>query len=753
MTLSERWSVQALVQRSYARPRVVLLGWAMGLVLAGLQWRHLEIDTTIGSALDRSGQPWANYERSLDLFGGDEFVTIALAPADAPFAEASLKEVLAISDLLEGLESVRRVDSLSTVPLIRSDEDGALQINPGLTVDVASSAAGRGRLAELVRRDAVVRKSLVSGDGTVFGVNVVFDDDVDGDRESVVAEIETSLAEFDGTVMSGVPVVRAEAGTLTRSEIGRLVPLTVAAVALVLIVAFGRARAAIPALAVGGIGAGGCLAAMALAGVPLSFSTAVLPSVILALSCAYSMHFLAAESRSGDREATESALREVAGPVALSGTTTALGFVSMATTSVSLIRDLAVFGAFGVVVSTIACLTIVPAVLSLRPPAGDRRPRIPRVIESEIGPRWTDLIVRHRRAVILFWFVIVGLCVVGLTHLHVSSDVIEWFPAEGELRRSHAEITERLSGITPVNVVVNPPEGMSAATPEMVQRIAGFSEALEAHPTVGKALSIAAPLAMMHRELGQGDGESVPRDPEVVAQYLALLDGVEQLDDVVTPSRDVANVLLRLDDNSSASILALADWAEIWWAEHGTPGSSVDVTGIMYEFARAQDEISWAGIRGAALALATIALLVMAYFRDLRFLLVAVVINAVPVAVILGVIGWMGIALDAATVCVASLAIGIAVDDTIHALAEVRSASPGSGGAEDPVRFGLPRVMSPLILSTVAIASGFGVLATSSIALVSGLGLAMCAAVVACLLADLSLLPSLLAADPQQRRN
>ena len=96
---------------------------------------------------------------------------------------------------------------------------------------------------------------------------------------------------------------------------------------------------------------------------------------------------------------------------------------------------------------------------------------------------------------------------------------------------------------------------------------------------------------------------------------------------------------------------------------------------------------------------------------------------------------------------------GLGGNDTIHALAEVRSAPPGSGGAEDPVRFGLPRVMSPLILSTVAIASGFGVLATSSIALVSGLGLAMCAAVVACLLADLSLLPSLLAADPQQRRN
>lgn len=731
---------------------MVLVAWALVLLFAGVELRNLKIDTTIGSALDKAGEPWADYQRSLTLFGGDEFVSIALAPSEEPFSKRSLKTVLALSDELEQLGSVRRVDSLSTVALIRSEADGSLLVSPALTDEAVTSAHARSKLAEQVRRDRIAYRSLVSEDGRVFGVNVVFDEDVDGDRESTVSEIAAVLSYFDGAVMSGVPVVRAEAGLLTRSEIVRLVPGTVVAIAIILALSFGRARATIPALAVGGIGTATCLAAMAAAGTPLSFSTAVLPSVILALACAYAMHFLTAESRSIGRADTALELKAVAGPVALSGCTTALGFISMGTTNVSLIRDLAVFGALGVFVSTVACLTIVPALLSMLPATGERTPRILGALEMRIGPAWTEAVLRRRKPILFCWLAALLACVVGLSRLQVSSDVIEWFPPGGELRASYAQVTDRLSGITPVNVVVSPPAGSSAVSPEMVRRLAAFSAAAESHPAVGKSLSIADPLAMMHREIGDGDGLSLPSEASLISQYLALLDGVEQLDDVVTPTRDAANVLLRLNENSSEDIRAVEEWVRRWWVLHGVPGSKVDVTGIMYEFARAQDSIAWAGLRGAALAFVTIALLVAAYFRDARFLLAAVVINAVPVAVIMGVIGWLRVPLDAATVCVASLAVGIAVDDTIHALAEIRSASEPGKAFEKSVMVALPRVMTPLVLSTLAIGAGFGVLATSSIALISGLGLAMCAAVAACLLADLSLLPSLLAGRSQPMR-
>jgi hypothetical protein len=338
----------------------------------------------------------------------------------------------------------------------------------------------------------------------------------------------------------------------------------------------------------------------------------------------------------------------------------------------------------------------------------------------------------------------------GLSRLNVSSDVIEWFPEESELRQSYSEIRRRLSGITPVNVLIEPPLGTSAVSPPMVAATANFSRELERNPMVGKSLAVSDPLALLHRELAGAENYAVPSTERLINQYMLLLDGVEQMDDVVTRNRDSTNVLIRLNDNSSRAIFEFSTWAERWWQTHGVPGARVGVTGIMFEFARAQDAIALGAVSGLAIALLTVGLFVIAFFRNAWLSLVTMVANAVPVATIMGALGWMGIPLDAATACVASLSIGIAVDDSIHVVSEYRITSSTTGSGRAALTSSVTRVLPALVLTTVAVLIGFGALWTSSIALVSSLGVMMCASVSVCLLADITLLPALLAIEGQR---
>jgi predicted RND superfamily exporter protein len=106
--------------------------------------------------------------------------------------------------------------------------------------------------------------------------------------------------------------------------------------------------------------------------------------------------------------------------------------------------------------------------------------------------------------------------------------------------------------------------------------------------------------------------------------------------------------------------------------------------------------------------------------------------------------GLVGIALDAATVCMGSLALGIAVDDTIHVATGYRDGLERGSKPVEALDRCFERVLPPLVFTTVAIAAGFAVLGLSEFSLIRNLGLVTSALVGLCLLADVTLLPALL---------
>jgi predicted RND superfamily exporter protein len=251
-------------------------------------------------------------------------------------------------------------------------------------------------------------------------------------------------------------------------------------------------------------------------------------------------------------------------------------------------------------------------------------------------------------------------------------------------------------------------------------------------------------LRQLHAAFAGVPDAGLPQDAALIEQYLLLLSSVDRMQDVLRTDHAGANVMLRVDDNSSDNLLDVARGAEAWWRAHGLAGVTARATGIMFEFARAEDEIALGQIRGLAASLLVIGGLALLIFRSRRVAAIAMIPDAVPLALTFGFMGLAGIPLDAATVLVGCLALGIAVDDTVHVL---------SGFVEHPRHRDDPRqaladtfrrVLPPMLLTTIAIAIGFGVLGLSDFAVTRNFGLLTAATVVVALLADLTLLPALL---------
>jgi len=356
-----RW----LVRLGVLHPRVTLLVWMCVAVVATPGVMLIKIETSTDSVLDQHSEAWSYYRSSQRRFGGDEILTI-LIEGDAPFDRAALEDVRGLTRQLEQVEGVRRVDSLASVPLVWSEPGGELHLDPGLNSGLASDPQGWASFEARVRRDRIAPRSLISADEKAFAINVILEQGAEAEYARVFSEIDRVLGGRSAWV-SGVPVFRTQADLRTRAELLTFIPLTLLCAAVVLFAMFRSIVAVVVPLVTSATACWVVLGTMGGAGVPITIATVLLPSIILALSCAYAMHMLSAGRGCRTRVELAGALDPIALPVALSGLTTSVGFVAISAVRIDAIEAVGTYGALGVLVITASTLTALPALLALAP--------------------------------------------------------------------------------------------------------------------------------------------------------------------------------------------------------------------------------------------------------------------------------------------------------------------------------------------------------------------------------------------------
>ena len=253
-------------------------------------------------------------------------------------------------------------------------------------------------------------------------------------------------------------------------------------------------------------------------------------------------------------------------------------------------------------------------------------------------------------------------------------------------------------------------------------------------------------------------GPELPSDRASIEQYLLLLEGTERLEDVITADRTAANVLVRANTNGSRHLLGIAEKAEAWWQEHGVAGVDAYATGSMFEIARSEDAIALGQTQSLGLDVFVIALILLFALGSVRLAILALVPNVLPVGLMFGFMGFSGISLDLGTVFVSNLAVGIAVDETIHLVTAFSRDRARGRTPIEALRSAMESVVPALLLTTVVIAAGFLVLALSDFRFTRNLGLLTAAVMFLCVASNVTLLPALLlrfggsSASPEPQR-
>lgn len=697
--------------------RRVLGGLALAVLLAllGLIPPRPAVDNSVSNWLDSQRPSVQAYARFRALFGSDEVYVARLSGPDrvAVLQQARALEAVFLKDPL-----IEHVMGPGTV--FEDEVEVLLDADLADPVTVAGMRLGTplNRGLELLQLDPPQVTIFALGRIAPPSARVALDAAIDQQRAAARAQ---GVALW----VAGNPALNLALDRAGRSVQTHALPLLVGVCVVLLLVATRSVLLTLATLPCVGLAVLATQGALGWAGLPSNLVVDIAQPLIFVLLLASAMHVLTAwqDARRAGVEVSEAGWRAVRtkGPaIAMALGTTAIGFASLAVADLMPIRVFGALAAGGLVLGLGVVLGVLPAALTL---VG----RWARVRPVGAAGRWADAAVRlgwrRRGAVILGGATIIMLGAVAFPFLATDPHAIHYFAPDHPLRHDHEAIERAGLGLATVEVIVEADE--SLLTPSRLDRLDAFADEIATLPGVQRVMG--ASVLLRDANVRAGGIDAIPAGP-VIAEVQATTgseqfiraDGRALRFSLLVQTLDAAG-LARLKEGITAKAQSLAQMR-------------LTVTGNYGLLLEAQQGLLDTLVFSLLLTAVLIELLILLTLRDLRLALAAILPNALPVAANFAVMIALGIPLDVGTCMTAAVALGIAVDDTLHVLVAWRHDARGMARSTGRA----------LIWTTTIIGAGFLALLSADFGPTRHFGLLCATAMATAVIADLVLLPALL---------
>jgi hypothetical protein len=286
--------------------------------------------------------------------------------------------------------------------------------------------------------------------------------------------------------------------------------------------------------------------------------------------------------------------------------------------------------------------------------------------------------------------------------------------------------------------------------PDMIQRIQRIRNWAALRPEVIRTLSYGDMLHESYALLtGDPDARSEPFKSEKQVKGLVTMMSQRNpspLSDWLTEDGKKARVQFKLRDVGAQATMRFLDTLEkIIDLELGDdPTLSVSFTGEAYTGSRGQTAVVRDLFGSMVSAVVLIVLLLTFFFRSVRLGLLSIPPNLIPLVATMAYMVWREIPLNVSTVIIFSISLGLAVNGTIHVLARFREEMRTGIGREAALVRASRGTGRAIVISSVTLMAGFGVLLLSSFIPVRNFGELVAVTIGGCLVATMVVLPPLL---------
>ena len=740
---------------------LVLLGAVLLAVLVGSGASRLEFSTNYRVFFSDANPELQAFEDLQNTYTKNDNFFFAVEPKSGEAFDRDT--IAAVEELTEAAWQIPytiRVDSVSNFQHTYAIEDDLV------VEDLVQGAVDRDASFLEARRDValsepLLRNQILTGDGVVTAVNVVLqypEKDLMEVPEAV--EVARALqadieAKYPGLTihLTGVSMLNNAFAETGMTDGATLMPLMFLVIFLLTWLIIRSLAATFSTLLVIGLSTTVAMGVAGFFGVKLTPIAMSAPIVILTLAVADSIHILMSlKSLMREGMAKTDALVEAVRinflPVTITSLTTIVGFLSLNFSDSPPYWHLGNITAVGILAAWIFSITVLPAALSL----------LPYKVKQKAGADWSvkamdrlaDFVIRRYRALLVGVGLPTMALIAFIPTLDFNDQWVEYFDERIEFRVDSDNAMNHF-GLYPIEYSIPAAGPGGISEPEYLENLEAFTRFLREQEYVTHVYSLSDIMKRLNRNMHADDDRyyQIPDDRDLSAQYLLLYElslpyGLD-LNDRINVDKSATRVTATIEQATSAETKQFFRDVDAWQQQnlptymHAKPTSAA----VMFTYISERNMENM--VTGTIIAIAAIAVIMMFALQSVRLGTLSLVPNGLPILTTFGAWALLVGEVGFSVATVASISLGIIVDDTVHWLSKyVRARDERNLGVEDSIRYAFHNVGMAIVVNTVILAAGFLVMTTSAFKMNVDLGLMTILSIVGALILDFLLLPALL---------
>ncbi len=752
----------SIAQYATRHPWLVLLMCfiVVGVLSSGV--KHLAFSDNYRVFFSDENPELMAFEKFQDNYSKNDNILIVIHPKNGTvFTPSTMSAVEGLTDAGWKLPFSSRVDSVTNFQNTWSEDDDL--IVEDLIVGAAEMSNKQlQRIGDIALAEPLLNGSLLNADATVTAVNITFQfpqlsltevpDTVAKARE-LVAQFNTDNPDLE-VYITGLTMMNNAFAETGQADGKQLMPIMFAVLLLMIFIILRSVSTIIATLLVIIFSTFSTLGFAGFSGVELTPISMMAPIVVMTLAIADSIHILLSMVELMRRgmskvDAIIESVRINFQAVTLTSLTTMIGFLALNYSDAPPFWHLGNMTAFGILIAFLASITALPAVMRLLPlkvKVSNHQQAVNPVVKMT-----AQLVTRHYKPVL----VLTVLFSIGMTSFisrnEINDSFVRYFDESIQFRTDTDFTTKHLSGGYSLEYSFDSLGEGGINETEYLRGLEDFTDWLRIQPEVDHVASYSDIIKRLNKNM-HSDEDSwyrIPEDRDTAAQYLLLYEmslpfGLD-MNNRITMDKSASRLTVTLGEMTTVDTHEFIDRADNWIKANLPHSMQSHPTGATVMFSNIFTRNTESMLSGNVLAIGMITLILMLSLGSLRYGLLSIIPNTIPILITFGIWGVTVGEVGLAAAGVSATALGIIVDDTVHFLTKFLRARREYGYSRaDSVHYAFNMVGSALLANSVILIAGFAVLAFSAFKINNQMGMLTGVAIAVALIMDFLLLPALL---------
>jgi len=769
---------------------------------------NITFDTSTEGFLYEDDPQILAYNDFRNQFGRDEKIIIAIKTKDV-FEPAFLKTLFSLHDDIEqNVPYIKEVNSLKNARKTTGDEDelivedlfeDGIPTDAGQLQEIKAFALSNPIYENLYLSEDASFTTIMITTQTYTSIGVVaesehdmlesgfddyandgveniglnedgFDDSASEDLEFInvletnqlIKSVEEILKSYQSDDMkiyiAGSPIVTKNLQASLIKDMSTFILYVILIIAFLLMVMFKRFSGIFLPLFIVVLTLLSTVGSMALAGVPITAMTQILPSLLLAVGVGASVHLLAMFYKKYDevknkKAAMAYALGHSGLAIFMTSLTTAASLAAFSFSDIAPVAYLGMFSALGVSFQLVLTLIFLPALISLLPVkvkqhSVDEKPMLLDRFVHNLGV----FSITYPKAIVSTAALIIVVSVSLASTMQFSHNPLHWFAADNEVRINTETIDRELKGSITIEVILDTKKENGVYEPEFLNTIERVTEEIYTYRGenyfIGKIISINDVIKEINKALNENKQSEyrIPQDKDLIAQEFLLFEnsGSDDLEEIVDSRFSKTRLSIKAPWVDSVEYVQLMDDLDILLGEAFKETATVTITGTLPILSDTITKSIQSSIESYIIAFGIIAILMIILLGSFKLGLLSMFPNLTPIMIGIAFMVVFDMPLDMFTILIGAIAIGMVVDDTIHYMHNFSRYYSQTNDVDEAILLTINSTGRAIFITSIVLSSGFLVFMFASMTNLYNFGLITGVIVLVAMASDLILVGAML---------